>query len=106
MSFFNFYRNYRKARELDQLKDSINSAEQYLSYRTIKLTGDSYCHILKMYAENAMMTEESRRLFLKQQKIIDKNYELQLKNMVFTREKLQAEIELLKQKLKQNGKRD
>ena len=100
MSFFNFYRNYRKARELDQLKSSINSAEQYLSYRTIKLTGDSYCPILKMYAENAMMTEESRRLFLKQQKIIDKNYELQLKNMVFTREKLQAEIELLKQKLK------
>ena len=100
MSFFNFYRNYRKARELDQLKSSINSAEQYLSYRTIKLTGDSYCPILKMYAENAMMAEESRRLFLKQQKIIDKNYELQLKNMVFTREKLQAEIELLKQKLK------
>ena len=53
-----------------------------------------------MYAENAMMAEESRRLFLKQKEIIDKNYELQLKNMIFTREKLQAEIELLKQKLK------
>ena len=100
MSFFNFYRNYRKARELDQLKSSINSAEQYLSYRTIKLTGASHCPILKMYAENAMMAEESRRLFLKQKEIIDKNYELQLKNMIFTREKLQAEIELLKQKLK------
>lgn len=106
MSFFNFYRNYRKARELDQLKSSINSAEQYLSYRTIKWTGASHCPILKMYAENAMMAEESRRLFLKQKEIIDKNYELQLKNMVLTREKLQAEIELLKQKLKQNGKRD
>ena len=90
MSFFNFYRNYIKSRELDQLKDSINSAEQYLSYRTIKLTGDSYCPILKMYAENAMMHEDCRRLFLKQKEVLDKNCGFVLENLSLKRDKLKA----------------
>ncbi len=106
MSFFNFYRNYRKAKELDQLKVSLESAEQYLSYRIIKGASTSECHILKMYAEHAMMHGDCRRLFLKQKEVLDKNCGFVLENLSLKRDKLKAEIKLLEQTLKQNGKRD
>ena len=99
MSFFNFYRNYRKAKELDQLKVSLESAEQYFSYRIINGASTSECNILKMYAEYAMMHEDCRRLFLKQKEVLDKNCGFVLENLSLKRDKLKAEIELLEQKL-------
>lgn len=106
MSFFNFYKNYKKAKELDQLKSSLESAEKYLSYRIIKGPSTSECHILKMYAEYAMIHEDCRRLFLKQKEIYDMNRAVVLENLSLKRDKLKAEIKLLEQTLKQNGKRD
>lgn len=99
MSFFNFYTNYRKAKELDQLKVSLESAEQYLSYRIIKGASTSECNILKMYAEHAMMHEDCRRLFLKQKEVLDKNCGFALENLSLKKDKLKAEIKLLEQKL-------
>ena len=99
MSFFNFYRNYRKAKELDQLKVSLESAEQYFSYRIIKGASASECHMLKMYAEHAMMNDDCRRLFLKQKEIYDMNRAVALESLSLKKDKLKAEIKLLEQKL-------
>lgn len=99
MSIFNFVSNYKKAKEYDELKSSIDALNKYISYSLVKpILND--CIILEDYKKDIFKSSECSELLSNFKTLNTDYYFFKSDNMKLKCDKLKVEVELLKMKLK------
>jgi len=95
MSIFNFIENYRKAKQLDVYKNSLKSLNYYISYSLAK--GSTHqCIVLRSYVNDITENKDCSEALLVIKDTIDKYHRMKMEAMIANRDKLKAEVELLK----------
>lgn len=98
MSIFNLISNYRKAKEYDKLKKSMDAFNNYVSLSVIKRTPNE-CVFLKAYTKDIFETSEGSELLHNFNKLNNNYYALKLENLKLNYEKLTLEKQILENKI-------
>lgn len=97
MSIFSFIKNYKKAKEFDKLVKSVDSLYQFVSYSIVKKSTRKD-FVIEYYEKDIFESKGCIGAFIYLRDLVDEYHRQKILIMELNRDKLKAEVELLKLK--------